>query len=134
MPDPNKHAALAARGFKIQPTCSTCVHWGPTNPPWGKCPVIRHVHEKHTADEDGDPTGTPDIGHCNFYKADARSLELAVGADYVARYSDADSIYEAQVRVALKGYLAVGAENAKLKAEIKRLRDDLRPFGVTSHL
>ena len=86
MPDPNKHAALTAHGFKIQPTCSTCAHWGPTNPPWGQCAFIRYKHKKHS--EDGKPVGTPDIGCCDEHAIDGRSVELAVGGDYAVRYSD----------------------------------------------
>ena len=100
MPDSNKHAALAADGFKIQPTCSTCVHWSssPRKPPlvgapprskpekrrgWGRCAVKPYQHEKHTEEK---KAGTPAIGYCHRYGQDLRSIEMEAGDDYVLRY------------------------------------------------
>lgn len=86
MPDPNKHAALTNNGFKLQATCSTCCHWGPTNGNWGHCGIARYEHEKHT--EDGKAAGTPDVGWCEKYAQDTRSIQLAAGDDYAARYME----------------------------------------------
>lgn len=91
MPDPNKHAALAAHGFKIAKVCATCVHWSPTGATghgWGKCSLIRYSHTKHT--EEDRPTGVPEYGSCDKHGLDLRSLTIAVGEDYAARYAEDD--------------------------------------------
>ncbi|HET99717.1 hypothetical protein LCGC14_0274260 [marine sediment metagenome] len=88
MPDPNKHAALADSGFKIQPTCSTCVHWCPQSIApecrWGGCALKPYHHAKHSEEK---KVGTPSIGWCPDYGQDLRSVCFEVGDDYAARYA-----------------------------------------------
>ncbi len=100
MPDSNKHAVLAADGFRIQPTCSTCVHWSvplrkppmagapprprpEKRPGWGYCAVKPYQHAKHT---DEKKAGTPAIGWCQRYGQDLRCVEMEAGDDYTLRY------------------------------------------------
>jgi len=84
MPDPNKHKALKMEGFRIQPTCSTCVHWTEERVAnWGYCGLIFYEHRKHGQRQ----AGTPDVGWCRKYTPDAKSMPLRVGQDYVERYA-----------------------------------------------
>ncbi len=88
MPDPNKHAVLAARGFKIQKVCSTCSHWDPsmhTKSGWGTCALAEYEHEKHTKPM---KAGTPEIGGCDDHAVDPRYVTYVVGEDYALRYSE----------------------------------------------
>lgn len=87
MPDPNKHAALVVVGFKVQPVCSTCVHWRPQSIApecrWGACTSLPYEHRKHTEEK---KVGTPSIGWCPEYGQDLRAIQSEVGEDYALRY------------------------------------------------
>lgn len=87
MPDPNKHSALAAQGFQIARTCSTCVHWAPAEGHWGRCALAVYEHGKHSGEK---KAGTPDIGTCDKHGIDLRAVSLAAGEDYAARYAPED--------------------------------------------
>ena len=67
MPDENKLQALREFGFKLVPTCGTCIHFRPgSRSTWGHCRAITHDHQKHTGE--AKLTGVPTNGYCNSYE------------------------------------------------------------------
>jgi hypothetical protein len=86
MPDPNKMKALKLAGFKIVPTCATCVCFKRAHRnSWGHCSAIRHDHEKHN--EKNSKTGVPLNGWCPYYELSWEDLEDKAGS-YVEFYED----------------------------------------------
>jgi len=72
MPDPNKLRALRDAGFKIVPTCATCVFYRRgSRAAWGRCTAIAHDHEKHGSRSE---TGVPDNGLCPRYELNETEL------------------------------------------------------------
>ena len=79
MPDANKMKALKLAGFKVVPTCSTCVCFTRGNrAAWGHCSAIGHEHAKHG---ELPKTGVPVNGWCPKYELSAEDLE-----DHVQSY------------------------------------------------
>lgn len=73
MPDENKLQALRDHGFKIVPTCGTCIHFKPgSRSGWGHCKAISHTHQKHTGKDK--PTGVPTNGYCDSYELEFKLL------------------------------------------------------------
>jgi hypothetical protein len=80
MPDPNKLAALAAAGFKLLPTCGTCIHWeSSATSGWGTCAKIEYVHLKHQAKR---LAGVPADGACPSHQARLESVVSARANGY----------------------------------------------------
>ena len=80
MPDENKLNALKTAGFKIVPTCATCVHFSRgSRAAWGYCSAIAHDHAKHGSQP---RTGVPNNGYCPQYELSAPDLH-----DWVQSYA-----------------------------------------------
>ncbi len=87
MPDPNKMKALKLAGFKVVPTCATCVCYKRRghSATWGHCSVIQHDHEKHS--ETSAKTGVPSNGWCHQYELSWDDLEDRVDS-YIEFYEE----------------------------------------------
>ena len=89
MPDPNKMDALQVAGFRVVPTCLTCVCFRRSNRRaiWGLCSAIRYDHEKHN--EKDRKTGVPNNGWCPQYELSPEDLEDQV--ESYTRFFEPDS-------------------------------------------
>lgn len=87
MPDPGKLQALRDAGFKVVPTCATCVSFLPgSRPGWGRCSAISHDHAKHGPQKQ---TGVPINGCCPGYMRSNADLADHVGS-YIEFYEEDD--------------------------------------------
>lgn len=78
MPDEQKFGALWEAGFRVVPTCATCLHFTRgTRPGWGKCQKIPHDHGKHGEQAS---TGVPTNGWCPGYELAKQELTDQVGS------------------------------------------------------
>jgi len=81
MPDPNKFQALRNAGFRVVPSCATCVCRKKTRRPgWGLCSALTYEHERHSGTKQ---MGVPDNGWCSHYELSQADLE-----DQVESYAE----------------------------------------------
>jgi hypothetical protein len=89
MPDPNKFQALRDAGFKIVPTCSTCICFRRGyRAAWGHCSAISHEHAKHG---ERPKTGVPNNGWCPKFELSREDLEDHVDS-YVEFYDGPEEV------------------------------------------